>query len=1134
MNFTDIFIRRPVLATVISLMILVVGLRSFTTLPILQFPRTENAVVTVSTTYYGASADDVAGFITTPLENAIAQANGIDYMTSNSQNGQSTISVNLRLNYDSDKALTEISAKISSVRNQLPPQAQEPVLTIQIGQTIDAMYIGFKSDVLPQNNITDYLTRVVQPKLQAVEGVQTAEIIGAQNFALRAWLDPQKLAAYNLTATDVSTALAKNDYVAGLGTTKGQMVQVNLNASTDLHSLEDFRKLIVKQQDGALVHLSDVANVTLGSDDYESRVGFDGKQAVYVGIQVAPAANLLDVTKAIRAALPDIQSQLPQGLQGEVIYDSTDFVQSAISEVWYTLVESALIVAFVVFLFLGSPRSVIIPVIAIPLSLIGALIFMLAFHFSINLLTLLALVLAIGLVVDDAIIVVENVNRHIEEGKSPMDSALQAARELGNPIIAMTIVLIAVYVPIGFQSGLTGALFTEFAFTLVGAVTISAVVALTLSPMMCGRFFKPHTASQITRFSVLKRRVSEQLDSIFEFFYGVNSLWYISYPLALILFPVFFVSGISHGRGYVFLARPLVYLWRLHMKYFVIGFVLPVLGIILPVAILVLKTVGYDIPLYICVPFSLFTFLLVPIAIYFLVFMPLLLPLALFYFLQSENYKKLLQGSLDHIPVTAVFAAIILGSIYFLYTSAKTELAPQEDQGIIINFMSSSPSSTLEQRQMYNKKVFETISGYPESGHVFQIDSAGRYIAGMRLTPWSERKRTTNDIQPLLQNDMNNIAGLRTAVFQPPPLPGSRGLPIQFVIGGTQPFNLLQDVSQSFMQEAQKSGLFIFLDNDLKIDKPQTTVMINRDKAAQFGLTMNDVGSSLASMLGGGYVNYFSLSGRSYKVIPQVEQKSRLNAEQLSNYYVHTAAGTAIPLSTLVELKTTTVPETLNHFQQLNAATISGVAFPGVATGDALAYLKDLAARTLPVGYSVDYAGPSRQFVQESSGFLVTFGFALIIIFLALAAQFESFRDPLIILISVPMSIAGALLFITLGLGGASVNIYTQVGLVTLMGLISKHGILITEFANKLQQEGRSKHDAIIEAAAIRLRPILMTTAAMVLGVMPLITASGAGALSRFNMGLVIASGLAIGTLFTLFVVPAVYMVLAEDHHESR
>ncbi|MDE1900634.1 MAG: efflux RND transporter permease subunit [Alphaproteobacteria bacterium] len=1038
MKFTDIFIRRPVLATVVSLLILVVGLRALVSLPVLQFPRTENAVVTVSTTYYGADADTVAGFITTPLETAIAQANGIDYMTSTSENGTSTITVNLRLNYDPDKALTEISAKISAVRNQLPAAAQQPVLTVQIGQTIDAMYIGFNSDVLPQNKITDYITRVVQPRLQSVEGVQTAEILGAQNFALRAWLDPQKLAAYGLTAADVSTALAANNYISGLGNTKGQMVQINLNASTDLHSLEDFRNLIVKEKNGALVRLKDVANVTLGSDDYESRVGFDGKQAVYIGIQVAPGANLLDVVAGIRKIFPDIQAQLPQGLHGRIVYDSTKFVSSSINEVESTLGKAVGIVALVVFLFLGSPRSVVIPVIAIPLSLIGAFIFMLALGFSINLLTLLALVLAIGLVVDDAIIVVENVNRHIEDGMKPMDAAIQAARELGGPILTMTTVLIAVYVPIGFEGGLTGALFTEFAFTLVGAVIISAIVALTLSPMMCGRFFKPHRDTATS----WDEKLTAQLDRAFN---------------------------------------------RLH-----------------------------------------------------------------------RAYERLLRSSLNYMPVTLLFAAIVLGSIYFLYTSARTELSPQEDQGVDIALLTSAPTATLQQRLMYDRKVYQIFAGYPETDHVFQLDTPGQSIAGAVLKPWDERTRTSNDLQPLMQNALNGIAGVRAAVFQPPPLPGSRGLPVQFVITSTQPFERMNDVVQNFMADAQKSGLFLFLDNDLKIDEPQATVVIDRDKTAQFGLTMQDVGNALSDMLGGGYVNYFTLDGRSYKVIPQVAQMSRLTTQQLDNYYIHTATGDPIALSTLAHIVTKTVPESLNHFQQANAATISGVMFPGVALGDALKALQGIAARDLPEGYSFDFGGQSRQFEQESSGFVMTFAFALIIIFLALAAQFESFRDPLIILVSVPMSIAGALFFIsldstdanaikamphavgwfleTLGLGGigkASINIYTQVGLVTLMGLISKHGILITEFANNLQKTGRSKHDAIIEAAAIRLRPILMTTAAMVLGVVPLITSTGAGALSRFNMGLVIATGLAVGTFFTLFVVPAMYMLLGAEHHRE-
>ena len=1013
MKFTDLFIRRPVLATTVSLLILVLGLRALVTLPVFQFPRTENAVVTVITTYYGADPDVVAGFITTPLENAIAQADGIDYMSSTSQTSTSTITVDLRLNYDPDKAMTEITSKISSVLNQLPPGTQQPVLTIKVGQTFDAAYIGFKSDVLGQNQITDYLLRVVQPRLQAIEGVQTAEIVGQENFALRAWLDPAKLAAFGVTAADISAALQANDFISGAGSSKGQMVQVNLTASTNLHSLDEFRNLVVKQANGANVRLSDVALVTLGADTYDTRVSFDGQDAVYIGIQVAPAANLLDVVKRVHAELPDIQSQLPQGLEAAVIYDSTDFVNASIREVVRSLVEAVLIVIAVVFLFLGSLRSVLIPSIAIPVSLIGTFMMMLAFGFSINLLTLLSLVLAIGLVVDDAIIVVENVNRHLDDGMAPLPAAILAARELGGPIIAMTAVLVAVYVPIGFQGGLTGALFVEFAFTLVGAVTVSAVVALTLSPMMSSRLLKPE--SETTGWQAgFARFINRQFNRI------------------------------------------------------------------------------------------------------------------------RDGYRRMLHGSLDTLPVTGAFAAIILVSIYFLWGFQKTELAPDEDQGFVIGFATTAPNATLQQKLLYTTQLYGIFSTYPELQHVFQIDAPGTSLAGLNLKAWDQRKRTANQIAPVLQKQINGqIAGEQVATALPPSLPGAFGLPIQFVIKTTQPFDQLNTVAQNFLNEAQASGNFLFLNTDLRIDQPQSTVEIDRQKAAQLGLQMSDVGSALATALGGGYVNYFSLAGRSYKVMPQVVQYARLNAPQLLGYYIKTGDGTPIPLSTIASINTTTVPESLNHFQQLNSATVQGVA--AVPTGDAVAYLQGLAARTLPQGYTIDYGGPLRQYIQESSGFIATFGFAVIIIFLALAALFESFRDPVVILVSVPMSIAGALIVLLvcsiLQMPGASMNIYSEVGLVTLMGLISKHGILIVEFANALQQEGKTKREAIEEAAAIRFRPILMTTAAMVLGVMPLLTASGAGAISRFSIGLIIAAGLSIGTLFTLFVVPAVYMLLGAEHH---
>lgn len=1013
MRFTDIFIERPVLATVVSLLILVLGLRSIGSLPIRQYPYTQNAVITVTTAYTGANPEIIAGFITTPLENSIAQANGIDYMTSTSTLSTSTINATLRLNYDPNKALAEINTKVNAVLNQLPKDSQLPVITIAVGETIDSMYIGFYSKVLSQNQITDYLVRVVQPKLQAVPGVQTAEILGQRQFAMRIWLDPVKLAGYNVTPADVAAALANNNFISAAGRTDGNMFTVNLTAKTNLESVDQFRNMIIKaKSNGPIIRLGDVANVTLGSTNYDTSVQFDGNDAVYVGIKVAPAANILTVVDSVRKVFPGIQQELPQGLDAKIVYDATKYINSSIHEVVHSILEALLIVTVVIFVFLGTFRSVSIPVIAMPLSLIGTFFIMLLLGYSINLLTLLALVLAIGLVVDDAIIVVENIHRHIEEGMSAFDAAIKGTRELANPIIAISVVLIAVYVPIGFMGGLTGSLFTEFAFTLAGAVGISAIIALTLSPMMCSKF----------------------------------------------------LNNMHNGQKHAF-----------------IEFV----------------DKKFD---------------------------------------ELRNlYERLLHKVLDHLSVVAVFAVIILSSIYFLYSTSQTELAPQEDQGIIISMLSGSPNATLRQTGLYTEQVNKIFFTFPETDHTFQINGSSGLntsIGGMVLKPWDERKRTSNELQPLVQDALNQVAGAQISAFQLPSLPGGgSGLPVQFVLKTTKPFSELNTVMLDFMARAQASGKFIFLDRDLKVDKLQTSIEINRDKVSQFGLTMQDIGNVLGSALSQGYINYFNFAGRSYQVIPQMERIDRYNPQELNNYYIKTASGVSIPLSTVVTLKKQIIPQSLNHFQQLNSATLSGVPMPGVTMGDALGTLEKIAKEMLPQGYSIDYAAQSRQFQQEGGALVITFFFALIIIFLSLSAQFESFRDPIIVLISVPMSICGAMIFISLGIGGATLNIYSEVGLVTLIGLISKHGILIVQFANDLQKEGKNKREAVQAAAGIRLRPILMTTAAMVLGVIPLVLATGAGAVSRFNIGLVISTGISIGTLFTLFVVPAMYMYLAEDHH---
>lgn len=1013
MHFTDLFIKRPVLATVISLLILAMGLRAIDSLPIMQYPFTENAVVTVTTTYTGADPAVVAGFITTPLENSIAQASGIDYMTSSSTPSTSTITVNLLLNYDPLKALSDITTKVNAVQNQLPKNSQLPVITVTVGETIDSMYIGFYSKELSINKITDYLIRVVQPKLQSINGVQTAEILGNQTFAMRAWLDPVKLAGFGVSAADVANALADNDFISAVGRTDGQMFIQNLTADTNLTDTNQFRKMILKSQNGAIIRLGDVGTVELGAQNYNSAVSFDGKTAVYVGIVVAPSANLLTVINEIKKAFPGIQEQLPQGLQANIVYDASAYVNSSINEVIRSLLEAFLIVTVVIFVFLGSIRSVIIPLIAIPLSTIGAFFIMLLLGYSINLLTLLALVLGIGLVVDDAIIVVENVQRHMEEGEPIIKSAILGARELAGPIVAITIVLIAVYAPIGFMGGLTGALFTEFAFTLAGAVTVSAVIALTLSPMMCSKFLK----------------VSEKGKSGFILFIDKN-----------------------------------------------------------------------------------------------------------FEKLQ-QKYESALHHALNYLPVVAVFAAVILASNYFLFITSQSELAPQEDQGIIIAQVTAPANSSLAQTQLYANQVSDIFRQYDETAHIFQIDGSNGLnvsIVGMVFKPWDDRKRTTNQLQPIIQAQLDKIAGAKIAAFQLPSLPGGgKGLPIQFVIKTTDDFYQLNVVLQSFLDEARASGIFAYLDPDLKIDQLQTNILLDRDKASDLGLNMQDLGNILGAALSEGYINYFDYFGRSYQVIPQVNRMQRENPEQVLNYYIKTANGSSVPISTVAKLKRMVVPESLNHFQQLNSATISAIAFPGVTMGDALGKFAGIAKNILPQGYDVDYAAQSRQFVQESSALIVTFFFALIIIFLSLAALFESFRDPLIVLISVPMSICGAMIFVSLGVGGASLNIYSEVGLVTLIGLISKHGILIVQFANDLQKEGKGKLEAVTMAAGIRLRPILMTTAAMVLGVIPLIMATGAGAESRYNIGLVIATGISIGTLFTLFVVPAMYMILAEDRTQK-
>ena len=1008
-RFTDIFIKRPVLASVISLLIFLVGLHSVFKLALRQYPKMDNTVITVTTTYAGASASVIKGFITSPLQQSIASAEGIDYMTSTSVQGQSVISAYIRLNFDPQKALTDIMSKVNEVTSQLPKASEKPVIEKTTGSSVSLMYLAFKSKNMNNQQVDDYLSRVVQPKLETLPGVAQAQIMGGQKFAMRIWLNPQKLAALGITVPDVISAIQANNYQTAAGSTRGKYVTYDINVDSDAHDVDTFKNLVVKNENGAVIRLKDVAKVELGPESYDVSVTFDGEDAIFMAISPTPEANPLTVATEIRKEFPKLAAEYPPGFSGRIVYDGSNYIRDAIKEVARTIGEATLIVIIVIFLFLGSLRTVLIPVVTIPLSLIGVCSLLLAMGYSINLMTLLAMVLAIGLVVDDAIVVVENIYRHLEEGMSPFKAAIQGVHEIMMPIIAMTITLAAVYAPIGFMSGVTGSLFREFAFTLAMTVILSGFIALTLSPMM---------ASKVLNQKVMHNRFVVLIDKIF--------------------------AGLQNF------------------------------------------------------------------------------------------YKRLLTNSLNYRPVTVVFAVIVILSCVFLALTSKTELAPEEDQGFLLTVVNAPSYANLQYVERYTKELNKIYRSFSSIAHYFTINGfpnkSGAFSAAV-MKPWEDRKMSQKEANKLLQEKERKIAGVQALAVTLPAIPGSSpsSFPIQFVITTTNDYSQLYTVSEKLLHAAEDSGLFLFAQNDLSFDKPELDVHVDRDKAAALGITMQQIGESLSGLLGGNYVNRFSMSGQDYEVIPQAPQALRFNPQQLNYIYVRDASGNLVSLNNLVKMKLVSAPSQLNQFQQLNSASIGGMVTPGHTSTEALKFLQQKAAQILPAGYGYDYAGQSRQEIQEGNTLVFTFFFSLIIIYLILAAQFESFRDPWIVLISVPMSIAGALIFINIGL--STLNIYSGIGLITLIGLISKHGILMVDFANHLQQERKmSIHDAIIEAAAIRLRPILMTTLSMVFGMIPLLIAVGPGAVSRFDIGLVIAAGMSIGTCFTLFVLPMVYSFIARDH----
>jgi multidrug efflux pump len=1086
-SFTDLFIRKPVIALVVNIIILVVGVVSYFKLNTRQYPRSDSAVVNVTTVYYGASADTVRGYITTQLERVIASADGIDYIESSSTAGLSTISVYLRLNYDTNAALAQISSKIEQVTNELPPEAEKPTISVESSDNqFASMYLSFYSDSLDQNQITDYLNRLVQPRLSAVKGVQRADVLGGRVFAMRVWLKPDELAARGLSPAVVRQALQSNNALSAVGSTKGTMMSVSLVANTDLKNVEDFKRMVVAERNGTIIRLSDVADVELGAENYDTEVRFGGQTATFMGIWVLPTESTLEVIKRVREVMPDIERGLPAGLHTKIAYDGTKYIDDALHEILSTLLETLLIVMVVIFLFMGSFRSVLIPILAMPLSLVGALALMLAFGFTINLLTLLAIVLAVGIVVDDAIVVVENIERHIREGSTPYEAAILGARELVAPVISMTITLAAVYAPIAFQGGLTGALFREFAMTLAGAVAVSGFVALTLSPMMSAYLLKDHVhedqgfTGRINRdFDRLRNGYEKLVGRMLRIRDGDSISWTVVFwsllawipiwPVAVAIFALF--GGLSTAKA---AAVPLA------------------------IGLLAASVVGSGL-------------------------------LLLFDVLLGRRYSWL-----QYVLTAAVMLALI---VVPFFQFAQRELAPKEDQGVVFGILLPSPTSTIDQNVIFAnqvQKVFTSISEYENS---FQLTGSNFGFSGVLLKPWSERKRTSMQIMDSLQAPAAAIPGLNVVVTTPEPLPSGGQYPIEFVVRSTADHRELLDYANQLMiyantaaNEPNAAPTFYFADSDLKFDLPQTEIDIDKDKVASMGLNLSDIAHDLGAMLGGGYVNRFVNDGRSYRVIPQVERGQRLNADQLLNYHVRGPGGQLIPLSTIATLKSTVQPRTLNRFQQLNSVKIIGV---GPSIDNALKKLEAKAAEILPAGYSIDYGGQSRQLRLEGNALWKSGLLALLLIFLVLAAQFNSFRDPFIILLgSVPLALAGAM--IPVFLWKTSLNIYSQIGLITLVGLIAKNGILIVEFANKLQEQGVFKVDAIRKATATRLRPVLMTSAATVFGHIMLIFVTGPGAAARNSIGWVLVVGMAIGTIFTLFAVPAFYMLIATDHRALK
>ena len=1013
MKFTDIFIRRPVLAVSISLLIIILGLQAISKLAVREYPKMTTTVITVTTAYPGADANLIQAFVTSKIEEAVAQADNVDYMSSSSRPSSSSITVKMKLNTDPNAALADVLAKVNSVRSELPSGIEDPTVTSSTGGS-GIMYISFRSNKLDASQVTDYIQRVVKPQFFTVEGVASVDIFGASEYALRIWLDPQKMAAQNLSATQVMSALSANNVQTAAGNDNGFYVVYKNKVDTTTKSVDELSKLIVYSNGDKLVRLRDIADIELNKSSDNARAVANGSDSVVLGINPTSSANPLTVAEKILPLYESIKNNLPDAIQTDILYDRTVAINNSIEEVVKTIIEATIIVLVVITMFIGSFRAILIPVITIPISLIGVIMMLQTLDFSINLMTLLALILAIGLVVDDAIVVLENVDRHIKLGETPFRAAIIGTREIAVPVISMTIALIAVYSPMALMGGITGTLFKEFALTLAGAVFISGIVALTLSPMMTSKLLKGHDKP-----SKLEERVNRTLTKI--------------------------------NNAYTY-----------------------VLGLVM------------------------------------------------------ANRKCML-----------VFAAAIFATLPVLFNSLSSELTPTEDKGAFLAIGSAPSNVNVDYVQAamapYQKMLTDTdevqfamtISGVPSTNQSLNV---------VTLKDWKDRSRSQAQVLAELNAKAKGIPEVSVSGFAFPEIEtGEQGPPIGFVISTSQDYADLANVAGKFLEAMQKSGKFVYSSLDLKFDTAQMHIKIDREKAGTYGITMKQISATLGSFLSAATVERVDIDGRAYKIISQVKREDRLSPQSWDNYYVSAANGTSVPLSSLVSMTLEPQPSSLPRFSQLNSAVISAVPMPGSSIGDAIQWLKDSSKELLPQGYNYDFKGEARQLVQEGNALAVTFVLAVVIIFLVLAIQFESIRDPMVIMISVPFAISGALLALNafgfVGKAGATLNIYSQVGLITLVGLITKHGILMCEVAKEEQlNHGKNRIEAITEAAKVRLRPILMTTAAMIAGLVPLLYATGAGAVSRFSMGIVIVSGLAVGTLFTLFVLPVIYSYVASEH----